>query len=94
MSRFYLVGKPDAAVKAWASLGTPAEGYQPVNLPILDLYGENDLAPMLVNAQKRKLSLTAAASRQVVIPRADHFFSGHEGEMVATVADFLKATLK
>jgi alpha/beta superfamily hydrolase len=29
-----------------------------------------------------------------VIARADHFFSGHEAEMVAAVADFLNATLK
>mgnify|MGYP006350120995 FL=1 len=94
MGQVYLAGTPDPAVKSWASLGTPAEDYQALKLPILDLYGENDLAPMLVNAQKRKLSLTAAASRQVVIPRADHLFSGHEGAMVTTVADFLNTTLK
>jgi pimeloyl-ACP methyl ester carboxylesterase len=94
MGQVYLAGKPYTAVKSWASLGTPAEDYQALKLPILDLYGENDLAPMLVNAQKRKLSLTSAASRQVVIPRTDHFFTGHEAEMVTAVADFLNATLK
>jgi hypothetical protein len=94
MSLAYLAGKPDPAVKSWASLGISVDDYQGVKRPILDLYGANDLPPVLANAEKRKLSLTAAASRQVVIPRADHFFSGHEGEMVTTVADFLNTTLK
>jgi len=29
-----------------------------------------------------------------MLGRADHFFTGHEAEMVAAVADFLNATLK
>jgi pimeloyl-ACP methyl ester carboxylesterase len=94
MGQVYLAGKPDPAVKSLASLGTPAEDYLALKLPILDLYGENDLAPMLVNAQKRKGSLKSAGSKQVVIPHTDHFYSGHEAEMVAAVADFLNATLK
>lgn len=94
MSRAYLAGKPDAAVKSWASLGISADDYQTLKLPILDLYGDNDLPPVLANAGQRKSSLRAAQSRQMMIPRADHFFSGREGEMVAAVADFLSATLK
>lgn len=94
MSQVYFAGKPDPAVKAWASLGIPGDDYAAVRLPILDLYGENDLPPVLVNAAKRKASLASKASRQVVVPRSDHFFSGHETEMVAAVADFLDATLK
>jgi alpha/beta superfamily hydrolase len=65
-----------------------------VKRPILDLYGANDLPPVLANAGKRKQSLADKDSRQVVIARADHFFTGHEGEMVEAVADFLNATLK
>jgi len=94
MSRVYLAGKPDAAVKSWASLGISVDDYQAVKLPILDLYGDNDLPPVLANAVKRKQSLAAKDSRQVMVARADHFFSGHEGEMVEAVADFLKAPLK
>lgn len=94
MSHVYLAGKPDAAVKSWASLGISLDDYKAVKLPILDLYGDNDLPQVLTNAQKRKASLKAAGSRQVVIPHADHFYGGHEAEMVSTVADFLNATLK
>src|SRR5512139_3656356 len=94
MSRVYLAGKPDSAVKAWASLGISVDDYRAIRLPVLDLYGDNDLPQVLANAQTRKRSLKASGSRQVLIPRADHFYSGHEAEMVAAVADFLNATLK
>ena len=94
MSRAYMTGKPDPAVKSWASLGISVDDYKAVKLPILDLYGDNDLPQVLANAGKRKQSLAAKGSRQVIIARADHFFTGHEGEMVEAVADFLNATLK
>lgn len=94
MSRVYLAGRPDPAVKAWASLGISQDDYSALQLPVLDLYGDNDLPGVLANAVQRKHSLVAAASKQVVIARADHFFAGHEGEMVAAVAGFLAETLK
>ncbi len=94
MSRGYLAGKPDPAVKSWASLGISVDDYAALKLPILDLYGDNDLPAVLANAGKRKQSLAAAASKQTRIAHADHFFTGHEAEMVAAVAGFLAATLK
>jgi pimeloyl-ACP methyl ester carboxylesterase len=94
MSHVYVSGKPDPAVKSWASLGISVGDYTALKLPILDLYGANDLPPVLANAAKRKQSFAAAGSRQVKIDRADHFFTGREGEMVETVADFLNGTLK
>ena len=94
MSREYMAGKPDPAVKSWASLGISVGDYKALKLPILDLYGDNDLPPVLANAGKRKQSLTVKNSKQVMIARADHFFTGREAEMVAVVADFLNTTLK
>jgi alpha/beta superfamily hydrolase len=94
MSLTYFTGTPDPAVKSWASLGPSFNGYAKLKLPILDLYGDNDLPPVLTNAAKRKQSLASKDSRQVVVARTDHFFTGHEGEMVTAVADFLNATLK
>jgi hypothetical protein len=94
MSLAYFTGIPDPAVKSWASLGPSFNGYARLKLPILDLYGDNDLPPVLTNAAKRKQSLASKDSRQVMVARTDHFFTGHEGEMVAAVADFLNATLK
>lgn len=94
MSHAYLLGKPDGAVKSWASLGLQQDDYAKLKLPVLDLYGDNDLPPVLMGAGKRKQSLAAGHSRQVVIHHADHFYTGHEGEMVETVAAFLNDTLK
>jgi hypothetical protein len=94
MSLEYFAGKPDPAVKSWASLGPSFKDYGALKLPVLDLYGDNDLPPVLANAGKRKQSLASKDSRQVVVARTDHFFTGHEAEMVAAVADFLNATLK
>jgi hypothetical protein len=94
MSLEYFTGKPDPAVKSWASLGPSFNGYGGLKLPILDLYGDNDLPPVLANAAKRKQSLASADSKQVVVAKTDHFFTGHEGEMVETVAAFLNETLK
>ncbi|MBI3432594.1 MAG: DUF3530 family protein [Hydrogenophilales bacterium] len=94
MSRVYFSGQPDAAVKSWASLGLQQDDYDRLKLPILDLYGDNDLPPVLMGAAKRKHSLVASHSRQVKIHRADHFYTGHEGEMVEAVTVFLNDTLK
>jgi dienelactone hydrolase len=94
MSRVYLTSNPDVAVKAWASLGLSQDTYAGLKLPVLDLYGENDLPPVLENAGKRKLSLSAKDSKQQMIAHTDHFFSGREGEMVEVVAVFLADTLK
>lgn len=94
MSGVYMAGKPDSSVKSWASLGLSFGDYSAMKHPILDLYGENDLPPVLENAAKRKKSLAANQSTQKVIARTDHFFTGHEGEMVEAVTAFLNETLK
>lgn len=94
MTNVYLAARPDPSVKAWASLGLPQGEYKALSLPVMDLYGENDLPPVLENAASRKNSLSVSSSRQVVIPRADHFYAGHETEMVNMVAIFLADTLK
>ncbi len=94
MSRVYLAGKPDAAVKVWASLGISFDDYAGIKVPVLDLYGDNDLPAVLDNVRKRKGSLKASGSKQVVIANTDHFYTGHEADMVAAVAAFLNETLK
>ncbi|OYY80933.1 MAG: hypothetical protein B7Y33_02685, partial [Hydrogenophilales bacterium 16-62-9] len=90
MSRVYLAGDPDPAVKAWASLGLSQDDYAALTLPVLDVYGDNDLPPVLENAARRKQTLAAGSSQQKVIAQADHFYSGHEAEMVAAVTDFFE----
>ena len=96
MSHGYLLQKPKDVI-AWAALGAgtgpgPVLTYDGIAVPVLDLYGANELPPVLQGAAKRKASLkTNPRSRQIVIPDTDHFFAGREDAMVKAVKDFLDA---
>lgn len=90
MSYEYLVNSP-AAVSAWVAMGMyGTDTYAGLTLPVLDLDGANEPVVTSGLALKRKASLKGnAASRQVVIPNADHFYTGQEEAMVKAVKDFL-----
>lgn len=62
---------------------------------ILDVYGEEDLPASLDAAARRRLALhtTASPSRQVMIPGADHFYAGKEGELTREIDGWLKEVL-
>jgi pimeloyl-ACP methyl ester carboxylesterase len=90
MSLRYVEGN-QSKLLAWASLGI-GQGldYSKVSIPVLDMYGENDLPPVLEMAKKRAASLKKSAkSRQLVVPKSDHFYNNHEAEMVHEVKQFL-----
>lgn len=90
MSRMYVANNQSKLV-AWASLGIGhGYSYSGIRIPVLDLYGENDLAPVLKMAKKRAASLKGnAKSLQVRVPKSDHFYNNHEAEMVQEVKNFL-----
>jgi len=90
MSRVYVMKHQDKLV-GWASLGIGGgDTYKGIKIPVLDLFGENDLPPVLTNVKKRADSLKGnAGGKQVKVPKADHFFNNHEAEMVAAVKGFL-----
>jgi pimeloyl-ACP methyl ester carboxylesterase len=90
MSRMYVVNNPFKLV-AWASLGMGhGYSYSGIRIPVLDLYGEHDLPPVLNMSKKRASSLKGRPkSRQVRLPKSDHFYTSHEAEMVQEVAKFL-----
>ena len=97
MTHAYMVRNP-IEISAWAALGMSAPldkpgdaiTYQGIETPVLDLYGGNDLPQVLAGATRRLASLTGrAASKQTVIANTDHFFAGHEDDMIKAVKDFL-----
>jgi dienelactone hydrolase len=90
MTHFYMEKNPPG-VAAWAALGlASSDTYKGIKVPVLDLYGANDLPPVLEHAKQRLASLKGnPASKQVVIPGADHFYANHEDAMVKAVKDFL-----
>lgn len=87
------VKKHQQKLVGWASLGI-GQGlvYKGIEIPVLDLYGEKDLPPVVKKAADRAKSLKGKAhSLQVKVPQGDHFFNGHETEMVDAVKNFLDA---
>ncbi|MBE0614232.1 MAG: DUF3530 family protein [Burkholderiales bacterium] len=94
MAQAYMAGN-SSEISAWAALGmtapaVAAKPYEGITIPVLDLYGARDLPQVLASAAGRYLSLAGnAQSKQIQIADADHFFGGHEDEMVKAVKNFL-----
>lgn len=93
MSLHYLMRNPDAQVKAWVAIGMSDGDYGKVKLPVLDLYGGNDLPGVLQNARARAASFKVKGSKQIVVPQADHFFNNRDAELVKSVMDYLDQNL-
>lgn len=95
MSHAYLSRAKGHPVDAWVAIGMGgAETYRSLGIPVLDLYGENDLPIVLKGAAKRAASLKGLTnSAQIVAPKTDHFFSDHDTELVKYVKDYLDKTL-
>ena len=63
-----------------------------IRVPVLDLYGKEDLDNVMASASDRAAAAKESANKnytQVVIA-GNHFFDGHEDELVETVADWLE----
>jgi alpha/beta superfamily hydrolase len=65
-----------------------------MTLPVLDLYGENDLPAVLQGAQRRAAALKDfPRSQQIMASQADHFFNNQQTELIRYVRDFLDKAL-
>ena len=103
MAITYLAAHPNA-VNAFIAIGT-STGASPVSkdnadrlsrigIPTLDLFGQNDLEPVIASAPVRaKAAAVNPDYRQVQVPGADHFFDGHEDELDGIVEDWLNETV-
>ncbi|MEW6678631.1 MAG: DUF3530 family protein [Pseudomonadota bacterium] len=90
----YLSDKPDAAVKAWVAISTSGlEDMGKLKMPVLDLYGQNDLPAVLKNAPARAAGLKQPGSAQKKLANADHFFEGQDGPLLEAVAGYLDQRL-
>ena len=86
----------------WALIGTLRSGLSDhgyatlsVQMPVLDIYGERDFPQVLQQANARAAVLkTLKGSAQIEVAGADHFFAGHEGELVRQVKQFLDLRLR
>lgn len=92
MSNVFLNQPDRPAIDAWVAIGISGEYTRPdsFRVPVLDLMGEKDLPAVLDNAAKRAAVLrNLRGSAQISVAGADHFFNGHESELVRTVKLFL-----
>ena len=83
---------------AWVVMGLTG-GYswtmRRYQLPVLDVYGENDLVPVLKAEGRRKGALhTSNGSRQVRIAGADHHYEKREAELAAAIDAFVREVVK
>jgi hypothetical protein len=71
---------------------SPIRFLQDVKLPILDLYGENDLEGVLKTAPERRKAATGNPGyQQMMVPAANHFFDGEEKSLLAKVTRWLES---
>jgi len=96
MSNVYFERTSYAPFAAWVCLGrSGAFGRMGgAQLPVLDVYGEQDLPNVLGARWRRHLTLDGIpGSKQVMVAAADHHYTGREKELAAEIRAFL-ATIK
>jgi len=99
MSSYYL-SKHDHQIKAFVAIGMLATQTDPavnvanslklIKIPLLDLYGSQDLADVLSSSPLRKKSAAHNPDyQQQVIAGADHFFVGKNAELIEALDSWL-----
>ena len=92
MTNYFLNQSSAPAIDAWVSIGISGDYTDPATFkaPIMDLYGEKDLPAVLAGVTQRGAAIQRVrGSGQMGIAGADHFFRGHETELVRAVKLFL-----
>ncbi|MFO7602495.1 MAG: DUF3530 family protein [Gammaproteobacteria bacterium] len=103
MSAHYLASSPNAAVRAFVAVGMPGQhakaeamnnlkSLEKISLPLLDIYGSEDLESILKTADQRASAAKRAgntAYSQVEVPGANHFFNGQGDTLVKRVRGWL-----
>ena len=81
--------------KAWIVMGLTGSyswTMRRFSMPVLDVYGENDLPPVISAVARRKFALKENnGSRQVKVSGADHHYAGHENQLAEAIDGFLRS---
>ena len=92
MANVYYERTADSPFAAWLCMGLTGGfgGMRNVRVPVLDVYAEHDLAPVLRADWRRRFTLQSIdGSKQVRIAGADHQYTGRETELAAQIGGFL-----
>lgn len=100
MSAYYLANHKTAGIKSFVAVGMPGPrqdkrmdtllALKQINIPVLDLYGENDLDYILETSRQRKQA--GAHNKhysQQVVSGANHFFVNKNDELIRRVTNWL-----
>ena len=98
MGAAFLAGQEgdNGPVRAFVGIGMPADSEASlarITLPVLDLYGAQDLDGVRASAPLRRQAAHKAGNthyRQAEIPGADHFFTGLDATLVSRVDAWLR----
>lgn len=104
MTAYYLsTSKQD--VKGFVAIGMGAFADDPrmnsiaalekIHLPVLDLYGSEDLENIMATVEQRAAAAKKAGNKNFTQTKitGNHFFDGHEDSLVKTVAEWLNKTV-
>ncbi len=94
MSNVYFQNTPNSPYAAWIAMGVTGRilSMGSNSIPILDLYGENDLSANLKSAWIRRLYLLAQPrSEQVMVKKADHHYAGVERDAAKAIVEFIQS---
>jgi alpha/beta superfamily hydrolase len=94
MANVYYEKTADPPFAGWICMGLTGGfgGMRNVSAPVLDVYGEHDLPPVLrADWRRRTTLLSIDGSKQVRVAGADHHFTGKEKELAALIRDFLSS---
>lgn len=102
MAEYYLVQENTEGVNSAVFIGLGSSGGWPecidalarLRVPVLDLYGSNDLDSVLSTVQDRASSGQKNKSgiyQQIRVEQANHFYQGHEDELKSIVIDWLQS---
>jgi pimeloyl-ACP methyl ester carboxylesterase len=92
MANQYLIRTDDTTIKAWVFVGIlqGLEEMYRIKIPVLDVFGERDWDVTRWGAEERKAQIDRVpGSKQVIVPKATHFFEGQEEELLKIIAGFL-----
>jgi len=86
------------SVDGFVAIGMGTAGVQylkSIDVPVLDLYGSNDLAGVVRSAlQRQSASAQNRDYTQISAKDADHFFNDKEDELIELIADWLDKRAK
>ena len=103
MAMLWLESSKGEGIGGFVGIGMGATDYkQPMqhpfpfaslDIPVLDIYGENDFPAVHRLAPQRLALMTQggnAKSEQIMLPRADHYFVDHPDEMTSAISNWLR----